>query len=253
MNFEGKTVAITGGASGIGRSTVIKFAAAGARVYFGDIDDASAAETVAMTEEVGAEQAGGNARFIHLDVGDAASIAAFAEQVEGEAGKADVVVNVAGWDRGEPFLENTPDFIEKVVDINFYGPIRFTRAFLPKMVEAQSGKIVSVSSDAGRVGSMGETVYSGAKGGIIAFSKSLAREMARHRINVNVVCPGPTDTPLFQAQGERLQQALIRAIPFRRLAQPDEITNAILFFASDLSDYVTGQVLSVSGGLTMAD
>ncbi len=248
MNFTGKTVVLTGGATGIGRATVSRFAAAGAEVYFGDINDDAAAETAAL-----AEKAGGKAEFIHLDVADAGSIDAFAEIVLAKKGKADIVANVAGWDIGQPFMDNTPDFITKVIDINLYGPIRFTRAFLPAMIEAKAGKIVSVSSDAGRVGSMGETVYAGAKGGIIAFSKSLAREMARHKINVNVVCPGPTDTPLLQSQGERLREALIRAIPFRRVAEPDEIASAILFFASDLTDYVTGQVLSVSGGLTMVD
>ena len=140
-----------------------------------------------------------------------------------------------------------------MVKINLMGPVKFTRAFLDPMIERNAGKVISVSSDAGRVGSMGETMYAGAKGGIIAFSKSLAREVARYRINVNCVCPGPTNTPLFNAQPERMREALTRAIPFRRVAEPEEIADAILFFASDRSNYLTGQVLSVSGGLTMVD
>jgi 2-hydroxycyclohexanecarboxyl-CoA dehydrogenase len=131
--------------------------------------------------------------------------------------------------------------------------VHVCRAFLPGMVDAGGGgKVVNIASDAGRVGSSGETIYAGAKGGVIALTKSLAREMARHRITVNCVCPGPTDTPLFQAQEERLKQALVKAIPFRRLARPEEIADAVLFFASDAASYITGQVLSVSGGLTMA-
>ena len=248
IDFNGKTVVATGGASGIGRATVLKFARAGARVFFGDVNAEQAAETVAM-----ADGASGSLDFIPLDLADRAAIAAFAGNVLGQVGHADIVANIAGWDRGEPFMDNTDEFMDKVIDINLHGPIRFTRAFLPGMIEAQAGKIVSVSSDAGRVGSSGETVYAGAKGGIIAFSKSLAREMARFKINVNVVCPGPTDTPLLRSQPERLQEALQRAIPFRRFGEPDEIADAILFFASDMSAYVTGQVLSVSGGLTMAD
>ena len=133
------------------------------------------------------------------------------------------------------------------------GAIRLTRAVLPPMVAARAGKIVNISSDAGRVGSTGETVYAAAKGGLIAFTKSLAREMARYSINVNCVCPGPTDTPLFQRQPERMKEALTRAIPFRRIAQPIEIAQTVLFFISDRANYITGQVLSVSGGLTMAD
>ena len=140
-----------------------------------------------------------------------------------------------------------------MVKINLMGPVKLTRAFLDPMIQRNVGKVVSVSSDAGRVGSMGETMYAGAKGGIIAFSKSLAREVARYRINVNCVCPGPTNTPLFNAQPERMREALTRAIPFRRVAEPEEIADAILFFVSNRSDYLTGQVLSVSGGLTMVD
>jgi 2-hydroxycyclohexanecarboxyl-CoA dehydrogenase len=160
-------------------------------------------------------------------------------------------VNAAGWDRIEPFVNNTPEFMNKVMQINLMGPIILTQALLPTMIQEGSGKIVNVASDAGRVGSMGETVYAAAKGGMIAFTKSLAREMARYQIHVNCVCPGPTDTPLFHAQPDKLKEALIKAIPFKRLAMPEETASAILFFASEDSNYVTAQIMSVSGGLTM--
>ena len=245
MKLDGRNLVVTGGASGIGRATVLTLCEAGGRVVFGDINEAGGAETAKM--------AGGRAEFVRLDITDDASIAAFRDAAIAKTGQIDVVCNVAGWDIIQPFIENTPDFWNKIVAINLMGPVKVTRAFLDPMIERNAGKIVNVSSDAGRVGSMGETMYAGAKGGIIAFTKSLAREMARHRINVNCVCPGPTDTPLFAAQSERMQDALKRAIPFKRLAQPSEIADAILFFASGRSDYLTGQVLSVSGGLTMVD
>ena len=127
-------------------------------------------------------------------------------------------------------MENPPEMWDRLIAINLLGAMRLTRAVLPPMIEARAGKIVNISSDAGRVGSTGETVYAAAKGGLIAFTKSLAREMARYRINVNCVCPGPTDTPLFQAQPERMREALTRAIPFRRIAQPEEIAEAVMFF-----------------------
>jgi len=245
MKLDGKNMVVTGGASGIGRATVQTLCAAGARVFLGDTNEDGGAQTVYLV--------GTGAVFHRLDLTDDDSIAGFASTVLAEAGQIDAVVNVAGWDVIQPFIENTPEFWDKIIAINLLGPIKFTRAFLEPMIERNAGKIVSVSSDAGRVGSMGETVYAGAKGGIIAFTKSLAREMARHRINVNCVCPGPTKTPLFANQPERMQQALTRAIPFRRVAEPSEIADAILFFASGRSDYLTGQVLSVSGGLTMVD
>ena len=244
MNLEGKTFAVTGGASGIGRATVGTLCAAGATVFFGDINEEGGAETAA--------QVGGNSQFVPLDITSDESISKFAKTAL-DAGEVDGVVNVAGWDIIQPFIEQKPEFWEKVVKINLMGPVKLTRAFLDPMIERNSGKIVSVSSDAGRVGSMGETMYAGAKGGIIAFSKSLAREVARYRINVNCICPGPTNTPLFNAQPERMREALTRAIPFRRIAEPHEIADAILFFTSNRSDYLTGQVLSVSGGLTMVD
>lgn len=245
MDLTGKTAVVTGGASGIGRATVSALAAAGARVFCGDLDETGGRAV--------ADEGGEAVEFGRLDVADDGSVAAFADFVLGRCGHSDIVVNCAGWDRIEPFLENTPDFRDRVVAINFLGPVRVARAFLPAMIEAGGGKVVNVSSDAGRVGSLGETIYAGAKGGVIAFTKSLARETARHRINVNCVCPGPTDTPLFAAQPERMREALTRAIPFRRIGRPEEIADAILFFASGRSDYITGQVLSVSGGLTMVD
>jgi len=247
MRLDDRVAVVTGGASGIGRAAVEVLAEAGARVVAGDRDEAGAARACAALRA-----AGHAANAASLDVTDPASVEAFADGVLREAGRVDVLVNAAGWDRLEPFLENPPAFWEEVVQINYLGPVRVSRAFLPPMLEAGSGAIVNVASDAGRVGSMGETVYAGAKGGVIAFTKSLAREMARHGIRVNCVSPGPTDTPLFRSLPQRMQEGLVRAIPFRRPAEPREVADAILFFASERSRFVTGQVLSVSGGLTMA-
>jgi 2-hydroxycyclohexanecarboxyl-CoA dehydrogenase len=245
MTVRDKTVVLTGGASGIGKATAQLFARNGAHVLIGDLNEE---QGQAVSEE--ARKSGLKIDYLKLDLGDFDSVERFAAEIHRKA-RPDILVNAAGWDRIMPFMENPPDFMDKVIAVNLMGPIRLTKAILPAMIEANAGKIVNVSSDAGRVGSMGETVYAAAKGGIIAFTKSLAREMARHKITVNAVCPGPTDTPLLQAQPERMREALTRAIPFKRVARPDELADAILFFASPSSDYVTGQVLSVSGGLTM--
>jgi 2-hydroxycyclohexanecarboxyl-CoA dehydrogenase len=244
---SGKLAVVTGAASGIGRATALQLAAAGARVVVADRDAAGGAETCAAVSE-----RGGAARFVAVDLALDASIRAAAAELLRDGVVPDVLVNAAGWDRLEPFVENDFDFIDQVVRINLLGPVKLTRELVPAMIERGSGKLVNVASDAGRVGSSGETVYAGAKGGVIAFTKSLAREVAAHGINVNCVCPGPTDTPLFASLPEKMRLALTRAIPFRRLAQPEEIADAICFFAGARSDFITGQVLSVSGGLTMA-
>jgi 2-hydroxycyclohexanecarboxyl-CoA dehydrogenase len=248
MELKDKTVIVTGAASGIGKATAFTLGRAGARVIIGDIEEAKGA--AAAAEGV---KGGFHFDYLKLDLTKPASIESFAASALRLAPRIDVLVNAAGWDRIQPFMENPPELWDTVIAINLMGPIRLTRAILPSMVERSAGKIVNISSDAGRVGSMGETVYAAAKGGVIAFTKSLAREMARYRINVNCVCPGPTDTPLFRQQPEKMQDALTRAIPFKRIGKPEEVADAILFFASARSDYLTGQVLSVSGGLTMVD
>jgi 2-hydroxycyclohexanecarboxyl-CoA dehydrogenase len=248
MEMEGQSVIVTGGASGIGKATAILLAREGARVFIGDIDEAGGREVASdgVAKRLAIE-------YLPLDLTDPSSIDVFTAAIHQRVERVDALVNGAGWDQIQPFLENPPEMWDRVIAINLMGAVRLTRGVLPAMVAARIGKIVNISSDAGRVGSMGETVYAAAKGGLIAFSKSLARELARYQINVNCVCPGPTDTPLFQRQPERMKEALTRAIPFRRIAQPIEIANAVLFFLSHRSDYITGQVLSVSGGLTMAD
>ncbi len=245
MNFTGKTALITGGASGIGKATVMEFARCGARVICADVDAAKGADVVKEAGNVAVE-------FVAIDLADSVSVHRCAAEVLDRYGRVDILVNAAGWNDIQPFLDNPPDYMDRVLAVNLGGLLHLTQALLPAMVAASKGKIVNVSSDAGRVGSSGETAYAAAKGGVIAFTKSLAREVARYSINVNCVCPGPTDTPMLQSRPEKLKEAFVRAIPFRRFAKPQEIADAILFFASSRSDYITGQVLSVSGGLTFA-
>lgn len=250
MEMQDRTVVVTGGASGIGKATARLLAREGARVFVGDIDEVGGR---AVAEE--AARDGLAIEFLPLDLTQPAVIEDFAAAVAARAAsfdkQLDGLVNGAGWDRIQPFLENPPEMWDQLIQINLLGAVRLSRALLSPMVAAQAGKIVNIASDAGRVGSTGETVYAAAKGGLIAFTKSLARELARYHINVNCVCPGPTDTPLFQRQPERMREALTRAIPFRRIARPEEIAEAVMFFLGRRSDYITGQVLSVSGGLTM--
>jgi 2-hydroxycyclohexanecarboxyl-CoA dehydrogenase len=248
MNFKGKTAVVTGAASGIGYATCKAFAAAGASVILTDINVAAGDKAAA-----GLAAAGHKVTFARLDVTDRNSADALAARIKAEGGKLDVLVNAAGWDIIQPFMDNTPEYWAKIVALNFMGPVQVTRALLPLLLDSGDGRIVNVSSDAGRVGSFGETVYAGAKGGIIAFTKSLAREMVRKKVRVNCICPGPTDTPLFDAQSDKMKEALVNAIPMKRLAKASEIADGILFFASDRSSFCTGQVLSVSGGLTMVD
>ncbi len=244
MKLNGKIAVITGAASGIGLATAQALAAAGASVVLGDINVAGGEQAASQLKA-----AGHNATFMPLDITDDAAVARFRDA----AGEVDVLVNVAGWSKIEAFVNTTPDLWQKLIDLNYTGTLRVVHAFLPQMIARASGKIVNVASDAGRAGSGGEAVYAGSKGAVIAFTKSLARETARYKLNINCVCPGPTDTPLLASIPDKQREALMRAIPFRRFAQPSEVADAILFFASDRASYLTGQVLSVSGGLTMQD
>ena len=246
--LDGKRAIVTGGGAGIGRAICRRLGEEGCVVAIFDIDADGAAETARLIAD-----AGGAASAYTVDIADYDAVAAAVTEFEAAQGPVDILVNNAGWDKAYRFLDTDRPFWDKVIAINLYGPLNLCHVVLKGMAERGSGRVVNISSDAGRVGSSGEAVYSACKGGIIAFTKSLAREMARHRINVNCVCPGPTNTPLFANQPERMQQVLTRAIPFRRVAEPGEIADAILFFASGRSDYLTGQVLSVSGGLTMVD
>jgi len=244
IDLTGRVAVVVGAGSGIGRATALRLAGLGAVVAAADLDLDSAAAT--------ARAADGEVRPYFLDVTEQGAIDEARDAVLGDLGVPWIVVNAAGWDSVGPFLDTDRALWEKLVGLNLVGTIAVVRAFLDAMVErGDGGRVVTVASDAGRVGSTGETVYAGAKGGIIAFSKSLARELARHAILVNCVCPGPTDTPLFASLPERTRAALERAVPLRRLARPEEVAAAIAFFASAEASFITGQVLSVSGGLTM--
>ncbi len=242
-----KVTVVTGAGAGIGRAIATTCHAEGAIVIVTDLDGAAAADTAA--------QLGDRAIPHAVDVTDRASVQTMVSGVVTAYGRIDVLVNNAGWDLAIPFVQSEPDFWAKVIAVNYVGVLHTCREILPVMIEAGGGHVVNLGSDAGRVGSSGEAVYSGAKGAIIAFSKAIAREVARHGINVNVVCPGPTDTALFNSLGgdnPKLREGLARAIPFRRLATPADIAAAVAFFASDEASYLTGQTLSVSGGLTMS-
>ncbi|MEO7690289.1 MAG: SDR family NAD(P)-dependent oxidoreductase [Sphingomonas sp.] len=246
--FEGKSMVVTGAASGIGKTIAKMAAEQGARVFVADINEEGGQ---AVAEEIRA--AGGKAEFEKLDLTNRESIDALAAAVLGKVGTLDILVNSAGWDLVEPFLKSKPETWDLIVAINYLGPVHLCHHFVPGMMEQGYGKVVNISSDAGRIGSPGEAVYSGAKGGIISFTKTLAREVARGKVNVNCVAPGPTNTPLYHVQSDKLKEGLKSVIPFRRVAEPEEIAHAVLFFASGESDYITGQTLSVSGGMSMVN
>ncbi|MCL6498854.1 MAG: SDR family oxidoreductase [Firmicutes bacterium] len=250
MEFQDRVALVTGGASGIGRATCLALAARGARVAVADINTQGAEQ---VAEEIRRQDR--EALAVGMDVTNRAHVAQAVQQVLDRWGRVDVLVNAAGWDRIVPFLESTEDLWDRVININFRGVLNTCHVVLPHMVQRGGGVVVNISSDAGRVGSSGETVYSGAKGAVIAFSKALAREVARHNIRVNVVAPGITDTPLLQqiiqAGNEKLIDAIVRSTPLRRMARPEEVAEAVVFLASDRASFITGQTLSVSGGLTM--
>jgi 2-hydroxycyclohexanecarboxyl-CoA dehydrogenase len=239
---------VTGGARGIGRAIALELAAAGCAVAIGDL---LAEEADAVAAEIGR-----NAIAVPLDITDSAAVAAAVAAVGEQLGPVDIAVNNAGWDELRPFLETDEPFWDRVIDINYKGCLRVTKAVLPGMVDRGWGRLVNIASDAGRVGSSLESVYAGAKGGVIAFTKTIAREVARSGVTANCVCPGPTRTPLLEGMvgegGDRFVDALTRAVPMRRLGEPEDIAAAVAFLASDRAGYVTGQTLSVSGGLTMA-
>ena len=243
--LDGKIAIVTGAGQGIGRGIAEKLAAEGATVVVTDVNEATAKETAQAIDGV----------RIRADVTSRESVEAMVEQVHRQFGRIDVLVNNAGWDKAGPFVDSDPADWDRVIAINLYGVLHTCKAVLPVMAEQGSGSVVNLASDAGRVGSSGEAVYSAAKGGVIAFTKAVAREMARHGVNANAVCPGPTDTALFASMGgdnPKLREALTKAIPFRRLAQPADLANVVAFLASDEASYVTGQTVSVSGGLTMS-
>jgi 2-hydroxycyclohexanecarboxyl-CoA dehydrogenase len=248
--MDGRVALVAGGGGGIGSAICRALARDGCRVAVADL-------AVEPARQV-ADSIGGAAVRVDLDVRDPGSVAVAVAATEGELGPVDVLVNCVGWDELRPFVESDEAFVQKVLDINLTGPIRLARAVLGGMIERKWGRVVNIASDAGRVGSSLESVYSGAKGGLIAFTKTIAREVARHGVTANAVCPGPTDTPMLAgiveagADAERVIAAMTKAVPMRRLGTPEDVAPAVAFLASEAAGYITGQTLSVSGGLTMA-
>jgi 2-hydroxycyclohexanecarboxyl-CoA dehydrogenase len=246
-----KVAAVTGGARGIGAAIGAALAGDGWSVAVLDLDEASAAATAAsLSAERGVKAMG-----VGVDIADGASVRRGVARVAHELGPIRALVNNAGIDVIKPFVDSTEDEWDRIIAVNLKGTIQCCRAVSDAMIDAKGGRIVSIASDAGRVGSSGEAVYSATKGGVIAFTKTLAREVARFGITVNCVCPGPTETALLgqvAEYSEKLYAGLARAIPLGRTAQPDDIAPAVAFLLSDGAGYITGQTLSVSGGLTMA-
>ena len=241
-----RSALVTGAASGMGAAIAGRLDAGGTRVVVADIQAELGAGVASSLD---------NAMFVEMDLSRPESVTAAAERVLAEVGTVDILVNCAGFDVVMPFLDTDEELWDSLIAVNLYGPLRTTKAFLPGMIAGGWGRIVNISSDAGRVGSSGEGVYSACKGGQIAFTKTIAREVARHGVTVNCVCPGPTDTPPVRRTlaegGERYMQALVRAIPMRRLGQPEDIAAAVAYLVSEDAGFVTGQTLSVSGGMSM--
>jgi 2-hydroxycyclohexanecarboxyl-CoA dehydrogenase len=251
--MSNRVAIVTGGAQGIGKGIATALAEAGLRVAVTDLNLPAAQQTA---KEIRA--AGGTAIAVEIDVTRTASVQEAVQAVEAELGPIEVLVNNAGWDDFMPFVQTTEEFWDKILEINFKGTLRLVKAVVPGMMERGFGRVINIGSDAGRVGSSLEAVYSGAKGGIIAFTKTLAREVAARGVTANTVCPGPTDTPALRSfaagsgDAEKVIAGMARAVPMKRLGTPEDIGPAVAFLASDGAGFVTGQTLSVSGGLTMA-
>lgn len=249
--LKGKTAVVTGGGGGIGRAICLRLAHEGVAVGVFDKNADAAAVTADAATAIGAR-----AIAQTVDISDYAAVVAAVAAFEQAAGPVHVLVNNAGWDKFAYFLETEPALWEQLIAVNLKGPINLHHAVLKGMQQRRSGRVINIASDAGRVGSLMEAVYSACKGGIIAFTKTMAREMARSGVTLNAVCPGPTETPLLAgflegAQGQKIYEGLKRAIPLGRLGQPDDIPGIVAFLASDDAGFITGQVISVSGGLTM--
>ena len=251
--MSNRVALVTGGGQGIGQGICEVMSGRGFRVAVADINPETAQATARSLTE-----AGGTAIAVTVDVSDTASVKAAIKTVTDKLGPVEVAVNNAGFDEFMPFLDTTEDFWDRILDVNFKGALRVIKAVVPGMIERGFGRVVNIGSDAGRVGSSLESVYSGAKGGIIAFTKTLAREVAAKGVTANTICPGPTDTPALrkfadgQGDAEKVIGGMTRAVPMKRLGTPEDIGPAVAFFASDAAGYITGQTLSVSGGLTMA-
>jgi len=250
--ISGKTAIVTGGGGGIGRAISQRLGEEGATVGILDLNEEGANETASLIAT-----AGGSAHAYQTDITDYAAVTRAIDLFERDAAPVDILINNAGWDVAMPFLDTDPDLWRKIIDINLCGPLNLHHVVVSRMAQRKAGKVINIASDAGRVGSSGEAVYAACKGGVIAFSKTLAREMARANVQVNCVCPGPTDTNLFRTfagegeAAEKLVTALERAIPMKRLGQPADYPGIVTFLASADADYITGQTISVSGGLTM--
>ena len=253
MKLKGKTALVTGAGQGIGRAIALALARDGAQVAVLDVVKENAE---AVRREI--EALGVKGLALVVDLRRRAEVERGIAELIAQWGQLDIVVNNAGWDRMQPFLESEEDTWDKIIGINFKGTLYVLKAALPHMIQrAAGGRVITIASDAGRVGSSNEAVYAGTKGALIAFSKTIAREVARHGITVNVVCPGITETALLQGMREespknaRVIEAIGRAIPLGRTGQPEDIAAAVAFLASPEANYITGQTLSVSGGLTM--
>ncbi len=249
MKLQDKVAIVTGAGSGIGRGIALAVAQAGAKVVVADVNITAAGE---VANEI--KQAGFEATAVAMDITNSEQVNEAVAQILATYGQIDILVNNVGWNKVQPFMNTDEAFWDKVISINLKGPIICCRAVLDHMMARNYGKIINISSDSGRVGSTGEAVYSASKAGVIGFTKTLAREMARYKINVNSISPGPTDTPFLAAvagENPKLMDAVKKGIPWRRLGQPDDIAKVVVFMASDDAEFITGQTLSVSGGLTM--
>jgi 2-hydroxycyclohexanecarboxyl-CoA dehydrogenase len=248
--LKDKVAIVTGGGQGIGRALSLRLAAEGCKVAIFDLNPAAGEETAKLAAKA-------IVKTYAVDVGDYKAVQTAVSQVEQELGPIWVLVNNAGWDRPLPFLQTDQALWDKIIRINLYGPLNTHHAVGPLMVARKAGRIINISSDAARVGTSTEAVYSACKGGMVSFTKSVARELASKGVLLNVVCPGPTNTPMMASllgegeQAVKWKDAMLRGIPLKRMGEPEDYAGIVAFLASDDASYITGQTISVSGGMNM--